>query len=441
MGFLFAVMRPHSSDIRENPLGRMFFYCSPINGQGGITMQYRQDKNGRDISLLGFGCMRLMRSAGGIDLNKGAQQIRRAVELGVNYVDTAYTYPGNEEALGAILEREHLRDRVYIATKLPQYMVNSSRAIEKYFQEELRRLRTDHIDYYLMHMLTDLAAWQKLEALGIRDWIAEKKTAGQITNIGFSFHGSTEPFLSILNAYDWDFCQIQYNYMDEHSQAGRRGLDEAQRRGIPVIIMEPLRGGKLVNGLPAEALELIAREAPGRQPAELGFRWLYDQPGVTCVLSGMNSLEMVEENCRWADESRPDTLTEKDFALYEQLKTIINARVQVNCTGCGYCMPCPQGVDIPGTFRCWNRMYTESKYSGRFEYFQTVSLQKEPPFATRCVGCGRCERHCPQHLPIIDSLKRADRALRPPVVRVANRVAQAWLFRRKPAGSSEGKSE
>ena len=393
-------------------------------------MQYRKDRLGNDISLLGFGCMRLSRGRTGIDLDKGAREIRRAAELGVNYFDTAYTYPGSEEALGEILAREKLRDRVKIATKLPQYLVNSEAAIDRFFNEELRRLRTDHIDFYLMHMLTDFAAWQKLRSLGIIEWIGRKKAAGQIGQIGFSFHGNTDQFLRILNDYDWDFCQIQYNYMDEHSQAGRRGLEAAQEKGIPVIIMEPLRGGKLVSALPEEALTLIRREAPSRSPAELAFRWLYDQPGVTCVLSGMNSLEMVEQNCRWADESRPGLLTEKDFALYERLRTVINTRLHVPCTACGYCMPCPQGVDIPAAFRCWNRMLTENRHSGQFEYFQAVSLQKEPPFATRCVGCGRCEKRCPQHISIISELRSADRALRPPYLRVANRVARAWLFRK-----------
>ena len=392
-------------------------------------MQYRKDRAGREISVLGYGCMRLTRGAGGIDLDKAASELKRAVELGVNYLDTAYVYPGSEEAVGAILEREGLRDRVYLATKLPQYLVHSIAGVEKIFAEELRRLRTDHIDYYLMHMLTDLAAWRKLEALGIREWIARQKAEGRIRNIGFSFHGDTRQFVSILEEYDWDFCQIQYNYVDEHTQAGRGGLEAAEKRGIPVIIMEPLRGGKLVNGLPAEALRLIEREAPGRKPAELAFRWLYDQPGVTCVLSGMNSLDMVEENCRWADEARPGCLTDGDRRLYEQLRDLFNARTHVGCTGCGYCMPCPQGVDIPAAFRCWNRMATESRQSGRMEYMQTVSLQREPPFAVRCVACGRCEKHCPQHLPIIESLKQADRALRPLYLRVAGSVARKWMFR------------
>jgi predicted aldo/keto reductase-like oxidoreductase len=291
------------------------------------------------------------------------------VRQGVNYFDTAYIYPGSEAAMGEIIEQTGIREEINIATKLPHYLVGSIAAADRIFKEELSRLRTDHIDYYLIHFLTDTAQWKKLKSLGIEDWIAEKKASGQIVNIGFSFHGNTDQFLSILNDYDWDFCQIQYNYLDEHTQAGRRGLEAAQEKGIPVIIMEPLRGGKLVSALPEEAKALISREAPDRKPAELAFRWLYDQPGVTCVLSGMNSLDMVEENCRWADESRPGMLIETDHALYERLRSIINSKLQVGCTACGYCMPCPQGVDIPAAFRCWNRMYTENKHSGQFEYF------------------------------------------------------------------------
>ena len=197
-------------------------------------MQYRKDRNGRDISALGFGCMRFRRKGTGIDQEEAEREILRAVELGVNYFDTAYIYSGSEACLGEALEKHSLRGKVYIATKLPQYMIRSREAIDRYFDEQLSRLRTDHVDFYLMHMLTDLDAWQKLQALGIEDWIAEKKRTGAIGQIGFSFHGNTATFLEILDAYDWDFCQIQYNYMDEVSQAGRKGLQAAAAKGIPV---------------------------------------------------------------------------------------------------------------------------------------------------------------------------------------------------------------
>ena len=239
-------------------------------------MQYRNDKTGRPLSVLGYGCMRFTRKGAGIDLDKAEREVMAAINAGVNYFDTAYIYPGSEAALGEILERNHCRDRVCIASKLPQYLVRGAGDFERYFAEELRRLRTDHIDYYLMHMLTDVESWRKLEAAGVRQWLAAKKAAGQIGQAGFSFHGSTAMFERLLDCYDWDFCQIQYNYMDENSQAGRAGLQAAAARGLPVIIMEPLRGGKLVTLLPEGARRLFAASPRGWTPAEWALRWLWD---------------------------------------------------------------------------------------------------------------------------------------------------------------------
>ena len=389
-------------------------------------MNYRQDRRGEELSVLGFGCMRFTRKGTGIDIAKAEKEILKAVELGVNYFDTAYIYQGSEAALGEIVERNHLREKIHIATKLPQYMIGNRAAIDKHFDEELSRLRTDYVDYYLMHMLTDIEAWNKLKGLGIEEWIAEKKASGQIRQIGFSFHGNTDMFLQILNAYDWDFCQIQYNYMDENSQAGRRGLEEAGKKGIPVIIMEPLRGGKLVDLLPERAKALIAKYGEGKTPAQLAFDWLWDQKDVTVVLSGMNSLEMVEENCRSASEAHPGMLTSRDRKVIEKVKELINEKIKVGCTGCGYCMPCPQGVDIPVTFRCYNEMYMEKKSVGRREYFQVAALRQKPGFPSNCIGCGKCEKHCPQHIPIRDELKNAGRELLPwyykPVMAVSRKV-------------------
>ena len=393
-------------------------------------MNYRNNRTGEPISILGYGCMRFSRKGSGIDVDKAEKEILLAAEQGVNYFDTAYIYPGSEACLGEVLERNNLREKVNIATKLPQYLIKTRAGIDRYFGEELRRLRTTYVDYYLMHMLTDIEAWNKLKKIGIEDWIAEKKESGQIKNIGFSFHGNTEMFLKILNAYDWDFCQIQYNYMDEVSQAGREGLQAAAGKGIPVIIMEPLRGGKLVSLLPEKAKELIKKDPKKRTAAELAFRWLWDQPEVTCVLSGMNSLQMVEENCRVASVARAGEFTEEDRVLIRRIKDLINEKIRVGCTGCGYCMPCPHGVDIPTTFRCYNEMYMEKKGTGRGEYAQVVGLRKDPGFPSKCVECGRCEKHCPQHLPIIQELKNADKALRPLPYRIGTEVARRWLFRR-----------
>ena len=393
-------------------------------------MQYRKDKYGRDISLLGFGCMRFTKKGGNIDIDKAEKEIMAAYEAGVNYYDTAYIYTGSEAAIGEIFERNNIRDSICIATKLPQYLINSRAAIDRYFNEQLTRLRTGYVDYYLMHMLTDHAMWEKLKSLGILEWIEEKKRSGEIRNIGFSYHGNTDNFLKILNDYDWDICQIQYNYMDEVTQAGRVGLRAAADKKIPVVIMEPLRGGKLVNMLPERAKKAFRDSGRGWSPAEWAFRWLYDQEEVTVVLSGMNTTEMVEENCRTASEARAGELTEADRQVFESVKQSINANEKVNCTGCRYCMPCPKGVDIPGIFRCYNAMYTESKSQGRYQFAQTVGLTKEPAFATQCIECGKCEQHCPQSIPIREKLKEADKALRPLPYRIVINAARKYMFRK-----------
>ena len=385
-------------------------------------MIYRLDRYGNRISQLGYGCLRFTRKGNSIDYEKAEKEVLLAIDQGVNYFDTAYIYPGSEECLGRILEENKCRDQVYIATKLPQYLIRSSAAIDKTFHEELSRLRTDHIDYYLMHMFTDYAEWERLKSLGIEPWIARQKAEGRIGNIGFSYHGETEMFLKILDAYDWDFCQIQYNYLDEHTQAGRKGLQAAAKKGIPVIIMEPLRGGKLVN-LPDKAKDVLARDSKGYTAAELGLRWLWDQPEVTCVLSGMNSEDMINENIRVASEADPGHLTPEDLQIVEQIKQIIREREKVGCTGCRYCMPCPKGVDIPGNFYYYNLMYMEKKSSARLEFAKNMGLCKEPGFASQCVGCGRCEKHCRE------KLKEADRDLRPLPYKIGIHAARKIILR------------
>ena len=392
-------------------------------------MQYRNDRYGNPISQLGFGCMRFARKGAAIDYAEVEQEILRAAEAGINYFDTAYIYPGSEETLGKVLAENGLREKVHIATKLPQYIMRSRKAVEKTFQEELSRLRTDYIDYYLMHMFTDYGEWENLKALGIEDWSRAKKESGQVRTIGFSFHGDTQTFLKILNAYDWDFCQIQYNYLDEHAQAGREGLKAAAARGIPVIIMEPLRGGKLVR-LSEKARKELQESGLGYSPAELGLRWLWNHEEVTCVLSGMNSMEMLEENLRAASDAVPNGLPEEALELVERIKKIIREREKVGCTGCRYCMPCPKGVDIPGNFHYYNLMYLEKKASARFEFAQVMGLRGEPGFASQCVECGKCEQHCPQHLPIREKLKEADKALRPLPYKIGIGVARRLMGRK-----------
>ena len=374
-------------------------------------MQYRNDKHGEPISILGYGCMRFTKKGNRFDVKKAEKELMTAIKNGVNYFDTAYIYPGSEVLLGGILERNDCRDKVKIATKLPQYLIKSEAALDRYFNEQLSRLRTDYIDYYLMHMLTDVDTWEKLKKAGITEWIEAKLKSGAIRNIGFSYHGHTEMFQRLVDIYDWDFCQIQYNYMDEYSQAGREGLKYAAAKGLPVIIMEPLRGGRLVNLLPKGAKQLFERDASGRTPAELAFRWLYNQPEVTCVLSGMNSMEMITENIETAEKGTVGHFLPEDDALVELVKAEIQKTVKVGCTGCGYCMPCPTGVDIPVTFRCYNEMYSETKSGARKEYLQCTAFRQKQSSASLCIGCGKCESHCPQQIEIRKELKRAVKEL------------------------------
>ena len=391
-------------------------------------MKYRNDKNGDPVSILGYGCMRFTTKGGKIDIPKASREIMLAIENGVNYFDTAYIYPGSEAALGEILEMNGVRDKIKIATKLPQYLVgNNPKALDKFFDEEKKRLRTDYVDYYLMHHLTDISAWNKLKAVGAREWLAAKKESGEIRNVGFSYHGDSDGFIEILNDYDWDFCQIQYNYLDENTQAGVAGLKAAGEKGVPVVIMEPLRGGKLVE-LPENARKLLDKDPKGRTAARLAFEWLWNQPEVTCVLSGMNSEQMVTENCESASNINPGDFTDEDFRLIEGIKEEIMKITKVNCTGCRYCMPCPRGVDIPGVFRCYNHMYTEGKGTGRTEFIQSIALQDKPGLPSLCVACGKCEKHCPQSISIIETLKEADKALEPWYYKVAIKVARKFVL-------------
>ena len=390
-------------------------------------MNYRTDKYGNQLSILGFGCMRFPQKMGRIDMEETEREIMTAYQAGVNYYDTAYIYPGSEAALGEIFEKNNIREKVYIATKLPHYLIKSVADMDKLFTEELRRLRTDYVDYYLMHMLTDTDTWNRLKSLGIEKWIAEKKASGAIRQIGFSYHGNSEMFCNLVDAYDWDFCQIQYNYMDEHSQAGRRGLYHAHEKGIPVIIMEPLRGGKLVNRLPDTAKKIFEEYKIKRTPAQWAFRWLWNQPEVTVVLSGMNSDEMVRDNIQTASTVEVGELGEDEEQMLKQVVAAINAKMKVGCTGCGYCMPCPKGVDIPGTFAAYNRRYAEGKFWSFVDYVMCTTLRKNSTAASNCVGCGKCEKHCPQHIEIRKCLKDAQKELETPLYKVVRKVVKGFM--------------
>ena len=390
-------------------------------------MKYRRDKYGNDLSVLGYGCMRFPKKHGKIDMDIAEKLLCRAVEQGINYYDTAYIYPGSEAALGGIFEKNNLRHRIHIATKLPHYLIKNRSGLDKLFEEELRRLRTDYIDYYLMHMLNDIEAWERLLDMGIAQWIAEKRKSGAIRQVGFSYHGNTEMFCRILDAYDWDFCQVQYNYLDEHSQAGRRGVEYAHSKGIPVIIMEPLRGGKLVNLLPENAKKVIAEFPVQRSAAQWGLRWLWDQKEVTVVLSGMGSAEMLEENLSIASASEVGQIPKEERALYAKVVEAIHATEKVGCTACGYCQPCPMGVDIPGVFAAYNRWFGEEKKNAFKDYLKCTTFRKNSTGAGNCIGCGKCEKHCPQKIAIRKELQEVQKVLETPLYRVIKKGAGCFV--------------
>ena len=390
----------------------------------GNKMLYRANqKNNQKLSILGYGCLRFTKRGGVIDQEKAEREMKAAVEAGVNYFDTAYTYGGSEVCLGKFLAKGY-RDKVNIATKLPHYYVKKMEDMERYFNEQLERLQTDHVEYYLMHMLNDVATWERLVSLGMQEWIAKKKAEGKIQNIGFSFHGGTTQFLKIIDAYDWDFCQIQFNYMDEHSQAGLAGLKYANQKGIPVIIMEPLRGGRLVQGLPEDAKKIFEKATPKRSPAEWGLRWVWNHPEVNVILSGMNDIAQVEENIRIASEAEADAFGTDELELFEKVKKEINKKIKVGCTGCGYCMPCPQGVDIPGCFSAYNTRYTDSWFGGMKAYFMCTTLRINETNASKCIQCGKCEQHCPQQISIREKLKDVKKHMEGPVYHVERFVAK-----------------
>lgn len=390
-------------------------------------MNYRKDKYGNELSVLGFGCMRFQRKLGKLEYEKAEKQIMDAINSGVNYFDTAYIYPGSEALLGEVLEKNNARKRVNIATKLPHYLIKNREKLDELFAEELKRLRTDYIDYYLMHMLTDISSWNRMIDLGILDWIKEKQEKGQIRQIGFSYHGNSDMFCQLVDAYNWDFTMIQYNYMDEHSQAGRRGLEYASKKGMPVMIMEPLRGGRLVNQLPKEALEIFSKHQVKNTPAAWSFKWLWNQPEVTVVLSGMNSDEMVKENIETACNSFAGELTASDEEMLKGVVNAINSKMKVGCTGCGYCMPCPKKVDIPGTFAAFNRRYSDGKFTALKEYFMCTTLRKDATCASNCIECGKCEQHCPQGIEIRKELKNAEKELEVPIYKIARKIAKVFI--------------
>lgn len=378
-------------------------------------MQYRVDpRTGNALSVLGFGCMRLPRGVSGIDMKKSEQLILSAIREGVNYFDTAFLYPGSEAALGSILVENGVREKIYLATKLPIASCRNPEDFDRFFAAQRAALQTDYIDYYLMHNINTLQQWEQLCALGIEDWLRQRRKEGAVRQVGFSFHGSGDEFNKVLDAYDWDFCQIQYNYSNPDYQAGVAGLRQAAEKQMPVIIMEPLLGGRLATGLPKRAEAVFRLVQPALSPAAWGLRWLLHQPEVTVILSGMNQQSQLEDNLSTADSCPAGTLREEELEAYLEAVKIFQETYRVPCTGCGYCLPCPQNVNIPGCFAAYNASYAMGLVVGYTQYITGTGANRlESRTASRCIGCGKCEQHCPQHIAIRDSLKKVQRRMEP----------------------------
>jgi hypothetical protein len=369
-------------------------------------MLYRKmPKTGDELSVLGFGCMRLpVKADGSIDEERAVKQIRCAIDNGVNYVDTAWPYHmgQSEPVLGRALA-DGYRGKVKLATKLPSWLIENREDMDKYLNAQLEKLKTDHIDYYLIHALVgDL--WDEVGKLGVADFLDKAKADGRIKNAGFSFHGDGKDFGRIVDAYDWDFCQIQYNFLDEKNQAGTAGLKYAASKGLGVIIMEPLRGGNLTRTVPPAVKEIWDKAPVKRTAAEWALRWIWNHPEVTVVLSGMNDETHIRENLRVAGQAYPNSLTEAELQLVKRVEKKYRELMKVGCTGCRYCMPCPSGVNIPLCFEEYNNLYLVDNPDGeKFMYAArlggAVALGKSE-FASLCVQCRECVDKCPQHIDI-----------------------------------------
>ena len=371
-------------------------------------MKYRNfGKLGIQGSAFGFGCMRFNGPASGdstVDEEKAIRLLRRAIDGGVTYLDTAYVYldQTSEIIVGKALQ-DGYRDRVTIATKMPGNRVNNREEMQALLDEELRKLQTDHIDFYLMHGI-NREGWEHFKAIGAPEFFTDMKREGKIRYKCFSFHGPYEDFEYIINDYDWDMVQIQYNFLDVENQAGTKGLELAGKLGIPVVIMEGLLGGRLAKA-PDNVQALYDAFPVQRTPVEWAFRWLCNHPEVATVLSGVNEMEQVEDNLRIFDTVETGIMTEDELKLMDDVRKAYVSRTKIGCTGCRYCMPCPNGVDIPGVFSVWNNaaLYdVDPKTDWGFRM-----IQEHDSGANRCIGCGACEAACPQHLSIIENLQTA----------------------------------
>lgn len=380
-------------------------------------MLYRDfGKTNDKVSVLGFGCMRLPVIEGDptrIDEEKAVDMIRYSIDHGVNFLDTAYPYhglglehAGSSEPFMAKVLKDGYRDKVKIATKLPIWMLKTREDMDMYLNEQLKRLEVDCIDYYMIHGINRVF-WENLKKLGFEDFLDGAIADGKIKHAGFSFHHRIDLFKEVVDHYNWSFCLIQYNYLDEDYQAGKEGLEYAHDKGLGIAVMEPLRGGQLANNIPPGVQELFDESDVERSPAEWALRWVWNHPEVSVVLSGMGTMEQIEENLKIAEEALPNSLTDEELNTLGKAKSIFENKLQINCTSCGYCLPCPSGVNIPENFHKYNNYYLfgspEEIEMYKFSYY---ALVMENERASKCIECGLCEEHCTQDIKIIKELKK-----------------------------------
>ena len=381
-------------------------------------MLYRtMPRNGDRLSILGFGCMRLPTAEGRIDEARATRQIRHAIDSGVNYVDTAWPYhAGESEPFVGRALADGYRDKVKLATKLPRWMVHTAADMERFLSLQLERLNTTHIDYYLVHGVEGVT-WDAIAALGVVEFLDRARADGRIGNAGFSFHGDLADFTRIVDAYPWAMCQIQYNYLDRVRQAGTEGLQYAASKGLGVMVMQPLRGGILGRTPPPAVAAILEEAGPGPSPAARALAWVWDHPEVTVALSGMNNEAQLEENLALASRVLPNSLSVADLDLIERLARKYVEILKVGCTGCGYCRPCPNGVNIPDCFDTYNHLHMFQDLAGaKFVYALRMSgmLGGEPGYASQCLRCDDCVEKCPQFLPIPDLLENVAAELEGP---------------------------
>ncbi|MBF0529645.1 MAG: aldo/keto reductase [Deltaproteobacteria bacterium] len=366
------------------------------------------------VSILGFGCMRLplLGSKGGADLfdpskaideEQAEKMVNYAIENGVNYFDTAYPYHGgkSEVFIGRVLKPH--RERILIATKMPTWLIQKTSDFERYLEEQLTRLDMDVIDVYLLHGL-NASNWPKIKELGVFEFIDRLLADGRVRKIGFSYHDEAKLFKKIVDEYDWTMCQIQYNYFDEHNQAGKEGLEYAAAKGLGVVIMEPLRGGKLTDKIPAEIQQLWDSARQRRTPAEWALRWVWNHAGVTMALSGMSAWPQVLENIKIAEHGLSNSLGAEELDLIKRVSETYHRMLKVPCTGCGYCQPCPAGVAIPTNLNLYNDFFMFKDPDIALMIYNHMLAPETR--ASNCAECGECEEKCPQHIAIPEELKK-----------------------------------